>query len=86
MTNSIPIKLYEEIPESSLTEIFELIDQTSKNLKRIKRQTVSDADLTPPQYAILNMLWEKDARPFKVNLTQTIEEAYWQPSRRQVGL
>jgi DNA-binding MarR family transcriptional regulator len=65
MTNSIPIKLYEEIPESSLTEIFELIDQTSKNLKRIKRQTVSDADLTPPQYAILNMLWEKDARPFK---------------------
>jgi len=29
------------------------------------RQTVREADLTPPQYAVLNMLWDQDGRPFK---------------------
>ena len=65
MSNSIPIHFHDDVPGSSLTEIFELIDQTAKNLRRIQRQTVSEADLTPPQYAVLNMLWEQDGRPFK---------------------
>ncbi|MBC8506370.1 MAG: MarR family transcriptional regulator [Anaerolineales bacterium] len=65
MTTSVPISLHDDIPETSLTGVFELIDQTAKNLKRIQRQTVSEANLTPPQYAILNMLWEQDGRPFK---------------------
>ena len=61
----MPINVRDTIPKSSLTEIFDLIDQTAKNLKRIQRQTVSEADLTPPQYAVLNLLWEQDGRPFK---------------------
>ena len=65
MSNSIPITLQDEIPQKSLTAIFELLDQTAKNLRRIHRLTVKEADLTPPQYAVLNMLWEQDGRPFK---------------------
>jgi DNA-binding MarR family transcriptional regulator len=62
---STPINIKEEIPRASLSEIFQLVDQTAKNLKRIQRQTVSEADLTPTQFAVLNMLWERDGRPFK---------------------
>jgi DNA-binding MarR family transcriptional regulator len=36
-----------------------------KRLKRIQRETIREADLTPPQYFILTLLWEKDGRPFK---------------------
>lgn len=63
--NTSPISLSDELPKVSLTEIFELIDQIAKNLRRIKRQTVSESNLTPPQFAVLNMLWEQDKRPFK---------------------
>jgi MarR family transcriptional regulator, organic hydroperoxide resistance regulator len=59
------INLHEEVPQASFSEIFKLLDQTAKNLKRIQRQTVSETNLTPPQYAILNLLWERDGRPFK---------------------
>lgn len=65
MENLFQINSYDEHPVSSLTEIFELIDQTARNLRRIQRLTVSEANLTPPQYAVLKMLWEKDGRPFK---------------------
>lgn len=60
-----PINLNEDVPEPSLGEVFDLLDQTAKNLKRIQRQTFSEAGLTPPQYAVMNMLWEQDERPFK---------------------
>lgn len=59
------ITLTDSIPEISLTEVFELIDQTAKNLRNIQRMTVRDAGLTPPQYAVLHLLWERDRRQFK---------------------
>lgn len=65
MSNLFQISLHDEHSVSSLTEIFELIDQTAKNLKRIQRQTVNKANLTPPQYAVLKLLSERDGRPFK---------------------
>ncbi len=65
INNSAPITLNDELPNISLAEIFELIDQTAKNLRHIQRQTMSESGLTPPQYAVLHLLWEQDARPFK---------------------
>lgn len=65
MNDFVPVRVYEEFPDISLTEVFKLIDHTAKNLERIKRVTVSEADLTPPQYQILFLLWERDERPFK---------------------
>ena len=60
-----PIPLQEEMPSVSLSEVFELIELTAKNLRYIQRQTVSESGLTPPQYAVLHLLWEQDERPFK---------------------
>ena len=65
MDNSTLTSLQSEMPSISLSEVFELIDQTAKNLRNIQRQTVSDSGLTPPQYAVLHLLWEQDERPFK---------------------
>ena len=65
MSDSTLIQLYDEVPETSMGEVFELIDHTAKNLRRIQRQTVSDAGLTPAQYGVLHLLWEQDRRPFK---------------------
>jgi DNA-binding MarR family transcriptional regulator len=65
MRDFIPIQDLSQVAEVSLTEIFELLDQTARNLKRIQRQTFSQAGLTPPQYAVLHLLWERDGRPFK---------------------
>lgn len=65
MSTSTLINLQDKIPVSSFTEIFKLIDQTAKRLKQIHRQTVNEAGLSPPQYAVLNILWERDGRPFK---------------------
>jgi DNA-binding MarR family transcriptional regulator len=59
------ITISNALPDLSLTELFELIDQTAKNLRRIQRKTVKATGLTPPQYAVLNFLWERDKRPFK---------------------
>jgi DNA-binding MarR family transcriptional regulator len=50
---------------NTLPEIFQLIEMVEKKLKRIQRETVGKVDLTPPQYFILTLLWEKDGRPFK---------------------
>ena len=49
----------------SCTEVFQLIDLVSKKLKQIQRRTIGEANLTPPQYLILMLLWEKDGRPLK---------------------
>lgn len=65
MNASIPIPLQSELPSISLSKVFELIDLTAKNLRHIQRQTVSESGLTPPQYAVLHLLWEQDERPFK---------------------
>ena len=65
MDHSSPIKLYDYVPEVSLNEIFELLDHTAKNLRHIQRLTYTDTGLTPPQYAVLHLLWERDGQPFK---------------------
>ena len=45
--------------------MFQLIDLISKKLKTIQRHTIRESGLTPSQFFILNLLWEKDERPFK---------------------
>ena len=49
----------------SMPEIFQLIELVSKKLTRIQRETVQEANLTPPQYFVLTLLWEDDGRPLK---------------------
>ncbi|MCJ7434864.1 MAG: MarR family transcriptional regulator [Anaerolineales bacterium] len=48
-----------------MPEIFQLIEQASKKLKQFQRRTIQESNLTPPQYFILSLLWEKDGAPFK---------------------
>jgi DNA-binding MarR family transcriptional regulator len=55
----------EEYQSGSIPEIFQLIELVEKKLSRIQRETISEADLTPPQYFVLSLLWERDGRPFK---------------------
>jgi DNA-binding MarR family transcriptional regulator len=49
--------------EGSLPEIFQLLDTVAKKLTQLQRQSIRIVALTPPQYAILGLLWEKDGRP-----------------------
>ena len=49
----------------SMPEVFRLIELAEKKLKQIQRETIGEADLTPPQYFILTLLWERDGRPLK---------------------
>lgn len=49
----------------SMAEVFQLIRSIEKKLKHMQRQTMRGANLTPPQYVALSLLWEKDERPFK---------------------
>lgn len=65
MSDPTLIPLQDAMSSVSLSEVFELIEQTARNLRHIQRQTVSESGLTPPQYAVLHLLWEKDGRPFK---------------------
>jgi hypothetical protein len=65
MPDSVPIHFHDELQERPLSEIFELLDLTAKNLRRIQRLTVHEVGLTPPQYHLLHLLWEQDERPFK---------------------
>ena len=58
-------QLNEEYQSGSIPEIFQLIGLVEKKLKQFQRETIREANLTPPQYFILTLLWEKDGRPFK---------------------
>jgi len=49
----------------SMPEIFQLIDVVSKKLTQIQRETVQEANMTPPQYSVLTLLWASDGRPLK---------------------
>ena len=49
----------------SYSKIFQQLESAAKRLKAIHRLTIQDANLTPSQYYILKLLWEKDKRPFK---------------------
>jgi MarR family 2-MHQ and catechol resistance regulon transcriptional repressor len=65
MSVSAQINFYDEFPETTMGEVFELVEQTAKGLRRIQRQTVREVGLTPPQYGVLHLLWDQDERPFK---------------------
>jgi DNA-binding MarR family transcriptional regulator len=45
--------------------VFTLLDRVARNLREIKRLTINQVDLTPPQYQTLRLLWEQDSQPFK---------------------
>jgi len=56
----------DEVDQSgSMPEVFRLIELAEKQLKQIQRETIGEADLTPPQYFILTLLWERTGRPLK---------------------
>ena len=65
MAEQSAIQFFNEVPETSITEVFELIDQTAKNLRRIQRLTIHESGLTPSQYQVLHTLWDRDEMPFK---------------------
>lgn len=57
--------MVEDYQSGAMPEVFQLIELAEKRLKQIQRETIREADLTPPQYFIMTLLWEKDGRPFK---------------------
>jgi MarR family transcriptional regulator for hemolysin len=62
-TTLIPISEISISPPVS--EVFELLDQVARQLREIQRMTVSEVDLTPPQFQTLRLLWAQDGQPFK---------------------
>lgn len=52
----------QELAQGSIAEVFRLVDTVAKKLKQFQRETIRDVDLTPAQYSVLGLLWEKDAR------------------------
>lgn len=65
MTDQQSIHFFTEVPETSIGEVFEQLDQAATNLRRIQRLTMRESELTPPQYQALSVLWERDERPLK---------------------
>jgi DNA-binding MarR family transcriptional regulator len=65
MANFIQLTTTEEYQPASMPEIFQLIGRVEKKLKQIQRETIKETNLTPPQYVVMTLLWERDARPFK---------------------
>jgi DNA-binding MarR family transcriptional regulator len=51
--------------EESLPHVFQLIEQVNKKLKGLQSLTLRQTGLTPAQFYILSLLWERDGRPFK---------------------
>lgn len=66
MTDEATLIPIEEISTSApVTEVFTTLDQVAKRLREIQRLTVSEINLTPPQFQTLRLLWEQDRQPFK---------------------
>ena len=49
---------------TSVTEVYRLVDMVAKKLTRLERQQIGGAELTPAQYAVLRLLWQRDGRQF----------------------
>lgn len=49
---------------ASISDVFQLLDVVGKKLTRLQREDIRGADLTPAQYSVLSMLWDRDARRF----------------------
>ena len=65
MTDQSSIQFFTEIPETSISDVFELLDQAAKNLRRIQRLTIQESGLTPPQYQVLHILRDQGQMPLK---------------------
>ncbi len=54
-----------DVPDDTglLPEVFQLLDTVAKKLTQLQRESISVVALTPPQYSILSLLWERDGRP-----------------------
>jgi len=65
MNDSIEILPLEAYQPDSMPEIFQLIGRVEKKLEQIQRETIKEINLTPPQYVVLTLLWERDGRTFK---------------------
>jgi DNA-binding MarR family transcriptional regulator len=54
-----------DVPQDAglLPEVFQLLDTIAKKLTQLQRESISVVALTPPQYSILGLLWERDGRP-----------------------
>lgn len=65
MSDQPTIQFIEDSSETSFTEVFELLELTSKNLKRIERLAMQESGLTPSQYHVLNLLWDEGEMPLK---------------------
>jgi DNA-binding MarR family transcriptional regulator len=65
MTNETLIPIENLLPSALVTDVFTTLDRVARNLHEIKRQTVNQVELTPPQYQTLRLLWEQDRQPFK---------------------
>lgn len=65
MKNNPLIPIESLLPSAPVTDVFTLLDQVAKKLREIQRLTVSEVNLTPPQFQTLRLLWEQDSQPFK---------------------
>jgi DNA-binding MarR family transcriptional regulator len=65
MTEETLIPIENISTAAPVTDVFELLDQVARRLREIQRLTVSEANLTPPQFQTLRLLWEQDSQPFK---------------------
>ncbi len=48
----------------SAAEVYRLADLVAKKLTRLQRQQIKGEDLTPAQYSVLGLLWQRDGRQF----------------------
>lgn len=54
--------LDEQYQTGSIPEIFQLIDTLAKKLTQLQRDKIRVIELTPSQYSVLTLLWERDGR------------------------
>jgi DNA-binding MarR family transcriptional regulator len=45
-----------------VAEVYQLVDVVAKKLTRLQRHQISDSELTPAQYSVLSLLWQRDGR------------------------
>jgi DNA-binding MarR family transcriptional regulator len=48
----------------SVAEVYHLVDLVAKKLTRLQRQQIGLVELTPAQYSVLSLLWQRDGQQF----------------------
>lgn len=46
----------------SVGDVYRLVDLVAKRLTRLERDQIGGAELTPAQYSVLSLLWQRDGR------------------------